>query len=200
MINAAFKSDNPINIGTTHPSIIAWKTPWTEEPGGLQSKGVAKSQTRLSEWAQKAFRKIWKVTIFMIIDLFAFRIHLLLVYHFWVSEWSRSVDLQPGMQWVCNWYPRNEWKNSGDTDGYQDMLPFVYWLICHEHVQIISPLGAHTLVQALWPRHFLWPPQLAKGLKHPLEQRLANPALWAKSCPLPDFFKVLFFTWKNNFF
>ena len=23
----------------THSSILAWKTPWTEEPGGLQSKG-----------------------------------------------------------------------------------------------------------------------------------------------------------------
>ena len=24
---------------TTHSSILAWKIPWTEEPGGLQSKG-----------------------------------------------------------------------------------------------------------------------------------------------------------------
>ena len=23
----------------THPSILAWKFPWTEEPGGLQSVG-----------------------------------------------------------------------------------------------------------------------------------------------------------------
>ena len=23
----------------THSSILAWKTPWTEEPGGLQSSG-----------------------------------------------------------------------------------------------------------------------------------------------------------------
>ena len=33
----------------THSSIFTWKIPWTEEPGGLQSMGVAKSQTRLSE-------------------------------------------------------------------------------------------------------------------------------------------------------
>ena len=25
-----------------HSSILAWKIPWTEEPGGLQSMGVAK--------------------------------------------------------------------------------------------------------------------------------------------------------------
>ena len=23
-----------------HSSILAWRTPWTEEPGGLQSKGL----------------------------------------------------------------------------------------------------------------------------------------------------------------
>ena len=29
---------------------MAWKIPWTEEPGGLRSMGVAKSQTRLSDF------------------------------------------------------------------------------------------------------------------------------------------------------
>ena len=31
-----------------HSSILAWRILWTEEPGGLQSMGVTKSQTRLS--------------------------------------------------------------------------------------------------------------------------------------------------------
>ena len=32
-----------------HSSILAWRIPWTEEPGGLQSReGVSKSQTLLS--------------------------------------------------------------------------------------------------------------------------------------------------------
>ena len=35
----------------THSSILAWKIPWTEEPGKLQSvRGVAKNQTRLSNF------------------------------------------------------------------------------------------------------------------------------------------------------
>ena len=34
----------------THSSILAWRIPWTEESGGLQSTGVAKSQTRLSDF------------------------------------------------------------------------------------------------------------------------------------------------------
>ena len=24
----------------THPSVLAWRIPWTEEPGGLQSRGL----------------------------------------------------------------------------------------------------------------------------------------------------------------
>ena len=31
----------------THFSVLAWRIPWTEEPGGLQSMGVAQSQTQL---------------------------------------------------------------------------------------------------------------------------------------------------------
>ena len=34
----------------THSSILAWEIPWTEEPGGLQSMGVTKSQTQLSDY------------------------------------------------------------------------------------------------------------------------------------------------------
>ena len=33
-----------------HSSTLAWKSPWAEEPGGLQSHGFAKSQTRLSDF------------------------------------------------------------------------------------------------------------------------------------------------------
>ena len=29
----------------THSSILAWKIPWTEEPGGLQSMGPQESDT-----------------------------------------------------------------------------------------------------------------------------------------------------------
>ena len=33
----------------THSSTLAWKTPWMEEPGRLQSMGL-RSQTRLSDF------------------------------------------------------------------------------------------------------------------------------------------------------
>ena len=31
----------------THSSILAWRIPWTEEPGGLQSMGLQESDTTL---------------------------------------------------------------------------------------------------------------------------------------------------------
>ena len=33
----------------THSSLLAWEIPWAEEPGGLQSIGSQKSQTRLRD-------------------------------------------------------------------------------------------------------------------------------------------------------
>ena len=32
--------EDPLEKGmATHPSILAWRIPWTEEPGGLQNMG-----------------------------------------------------------------------------------------------------------------------------------------------------------------
>ena len=39
--------DPPGEGMATHSSMLAWRIPWTEEPGGLQSTG-SQSQTRLS--------------------------------------------------------------------------------------------------------------------------------------------------------
>ena len=35
---------DPLEEGmATHSSILAWRIPWTEEPGGLQSQGLKES-------------------------------------------------------------------------------------------------------------------------------------------------------------
>ena len=42
--------EDPLEKGMdTHSIILAWRIPWTEESGRLQSIGVAKSQTWLSD-------------------------------------------------------------------------------------------------------------------------------------------------------
>ena len=43
--------EDPLEKGTaTHTSILSWRIPWTEETGSLQSMGVAKSRTRVSNF------------------------------------------------------------------------------------------------------------------------------------------------------
>ena len=42
---------SPGEGNATHCNILAWEIPWTEEPGGLQSMGLQKSQTQLSSHA-----------------------------------------------------------------------------------------------------------------------------------------------------
>ena len=44
----------------THSSILAWKIPWTEKPGGLQYWGQ-KSETRLSNWAYLSMDYSFKI-------------------------------------------------------------------------------------------------------------------------------------------
>ena len=46
--------EDPLEKGmVTHFSILAWRMSWTEEPGGLQSLGVTKSQMWLSMHAHR---------------------------------------------------------------------------------------------------------------------------------------------------
>ena len=41
--------EEPLEKGmATHSSILAWGILWTEEPGGLQSMGLQKGQTQLT--------------------------------------------------------------------------------------------------------------------------------------------------------
>ena len=44
--NLLANAGDPLEKGVaTHSSILAWRIPWTEEPGRLQSKGSQKSET-----------------------------------------------------------------------------------------------------------------------------------------------------------
>ena len=42
----------------THSSILAWRIPWMEKPGKATVHGVAKSQTRLSDFGHFTF-PVW---------------------------------------------------------------------------------------------------------------------------------------------
>ena len=46
----------------THSGTLAWKIPWTEEPGRLQSMGSLKGWTRLSDFTFMHWRRKWQPT------------------------------------------------------------------------------------------------------------------------------------------
>ena len=45
--------EDPLEEGiATHSSVLAWRIPWTEEPGGLQSMGPQRAR---HDWAASTF-------------------------------------------------------------------------------------------------------------------------------------------------
>ena len=61
-VQSLSQEDPPEEEMATHSSILAWKIPWTEEPGGLQSMGL--QRVRL-DWAHTRARVIcdWMLDI-----------------------------------------------------------------------------------------------------------------------------------------
>ena len=48
--NLSLGQEDPLEKGmATHSYILAWRIPWIEEPGGLQSMGSQRSQIQLSD-------------------------------------------------------------------------------------------------------------------------------------------------------
>ena len=43
------QEDPPEKEMTTHPSVLAWRIPWTGEPGGIWPKGLQKGRTQLKD-------------------------------------------------------------------------------------------------------------------------------------------------------
>ena len=62
---------------TTHSSILAWKIPWTEEPGGLQSMESQKSWIRLSDLTTTILREVNGYCIFALAIVLA----IIISYH-----------------------------------------------------------------------------------------------------------------------
>ena len=60
----SLSQEDPLEEGTaTHSSILAWRIPWTEEPGGLQSITVTKSWTQMKWLSMHAHMKSVKYAV-----------------------------------------------------------------------------------------------------------------------------------------
>ena len=83
----------------THSSTLAWKIPWTEEPGRLQSvREVAKSRTRLSDFT---FTSVFP-SIRVLSDESALCIR-------WPKYWSFSFSVSPSNEYSGLIYFRIDW-------------------------------------------------------------------------------------------
>ena len=81
--------EDPLEKGmATHSSILAWRIPWTEESGGLQSMGASKDMT---EWLTLSFtfqgEDLLKYIIFNIQNILASK-QLKFTYTFYLNDCS----------------------------------------------------------------------------------------------------------------
>ena len=105
----------------THTSSLAWESPWTEEPGGLQVCGVAESQTQLSD--STAIQHTRTLTLCVCVCAILSHMQICKMYlqgvvwqfpHRWVSKSLAPVGLRMGPQRlrmleqdqvvVCGWW------------------------------------------------------------------------------------------------
>ena len=87
--------EDPLEEGiTTHSYILAWRIPWTEEPGRLQSIGWQRVGHDWSDWACRNANKHSNVNK-MYIDLIQYQ----------VQHWIRYFML---MSWGLLWWLRQE--------------------------------------------------------------------------------------------
>ena len=89
--------EDPLEKGmATHSSVLAWKIPWTEEPGGIQSTG---SQRDKYNWTTKPFT----VTLSMLWELYDLYIEMLRVD---MAENNYLSIKRNGLGWSSSW----DWK------------------------------------------------------------------------------------------
>ena len=82
--------EDPLEKGMApHPSIIAWRIPWTEEPGGLQSMGLKRVG---HSWATDTFTLKITSKCFQFLSFLAFRKDNPVFASIFSLSWSLLID------------------------------------------------------------------------------------------------------------
>ena len=100
--------EDPLEEGmATHSSILAWRIPWTEEPGGLQSMG-SQNQIRLRDSTVTATTKKHSQIQAQGLSICVTSIHFHALSETWTT--SKNVGEKGSLIWACV-RTRNElWK------------------------------------------------------------------------------------------
>ena len=131
----------------SHSSILAWKIPWTEESGGLQSMG-SQSQTWLSHWAQllgiqRNRRSNAKGSRSAVLPLCLSRSPRA---HLFVTLWDKQ-EQEEESSWDSRWFLKSQ---AVKWEGRSVWVPSGYWTSrslqaeinkAHSWFQLFHPLG-----------------------------------------------------------
>ena len=80
--------EDPLKKGmATHSSFLSWRSPWTEEPGGLLSLGL---QTVGRDWVTDAFRSSYRWIFFFSRKYCSAPLSMV----GWICEWGGTVDMK----------------------------------------------------------------------------------------------------------
>ena len=141
--------EDPLEEGmATHSSILAWKIPWTEEPGGLQSTGL---QRVGHDWTTEHAYHFPQFYIYVLVYDICFSlpdllhlydrlwVHLHLYrcpnfvpFYGWVAfqtvghDWATSLSLFPFMHWRRKWQPTPVFL-PGESQGWQSLVGCRLW-------------------------------------------------------------------------
>ena len=121
-----------------HSSTLAWKIPGTEEPGGVAVHGIAKSQTRLSDF------------------IFTFHSHALekeMATHSSVLAWRIPGTEEPAISGVAQSRTRLKGLSSSSSSSstpFNDCLPA--YISQHTH-SLLGSLGWGQLCEMLYHYH-----------------------------------------------
>ena len=168
--------EDPLEEGIeTHPSILAWRIPWTEEPGGLQTMGSHR------------VRHNWTINVFSFLRLFsplcflcswwllcAFPSSFVLIFLVaWAGSWPQGGDLELGhlfpsahlLTWTLTQEPAPSWTAATDSIPFR----FLQSLTWSER-----SVGRNETVFILFPCCPIWSPSWEDGLKSEKSQCLRH--------------------------
>ena len=141
--------EDPLVKGrATHTSILAWRSSWTEEPGGLQSVGMQRVR---HDWATSTFTSChtYLYICMYMTHVFMRTCHNICLYAYTHTTWEEhKVSL-----WF--WYSKPlHYTSSCNSLGDRHIYPFVLWCYfrsSHTHFHIKQ--SSHDLI---WCWHQPW--------------------------------------------